>query len=103
MKTIEINHEELTKDIQVIITKSAKETKAKVFECENDFVLIVFEAEEKAKGDVHNKIDDDTIQEIYKRLNENHSIKDIAQQLNISTKTVYNYRNQKTELKAKAI
>ena len=96
MKTIYIEHEELPKGIQVIISQSSKETKPKIFECENEYVMIAFECEEK-NNSVHNKTDDDTIQEIYAMLNDNQPIKLIADKLGLSTKTIYNYKKQKQD------
>ena len=94
MKTIHLEHSELEKSIQIIIAQSSKETKPKIYECEADYVVIIFEPIEKSTVP-HNKIDYDTISAIYKMLDDDIPVKTIAKQLSLTPKTIYNYKNEK--------
>ena len=77
-----------------VITDKKKEPKIMEGIYETVLIFSVPEDGEMFKNS-NNKTDDETIKEIYKQLDEGVPIREIAEQLDITPKTIYNYKNQR--------
>ena len=81
----------MEKKLTKIYLRTEKKVSPKVMEGVDEIILILSVPDE-INSTSNNKIDDETIEEIYKLLDEDIPVKEIASHLDVTAKTVYNYK-----------